>query len=383
MDVPGEPEKTRRVVGRQGHPASPAVGPGDTFEHRENRRGHLVQMCDRSRFRAVRVVAATTHDEAVVAVEPEVVKRAAGLRDRMTTGQDGSTTRLIQRLCRGDETCDGHHRALESGPQPVGVAIRAKQQMFGLDFAPCGFQTPAGAMCMNAVDAGPAMNDGTLGDCRPGQPASVGQGLHVTAARVVHADMVVVRSDEVLQGGAFQAFDLHTQFAPFPGPRLEEGLSMAAKPGADQSGTLVITGDAVTVNELEHETRCPVEHGQHGRRPVAAILCRNLRGQHAPARVDLAAVSSRGAPARLSGFQHDHPLAGLGKVECRRQSGKATADDSDIRTGLFGKGWRVDGRRRACGPQALRQLHHGFPRCEAQSSLFAGCETRPTNLEEP
>ena len=291
MDVPGEPEEPRRVIGRHGHPAAPAVGPCDAIERREDRRGHLVEMCDRSRFLTVREVAATAHDEAVVAVEPEVVQRTPGLRNRMSTGQDGCTASFVQGLGGGDETGDGHHGALEPGPQPVGVAVRAKHQVFSLDFASSGHEAPAGAMRMNTVDEAPAMNDGALGNGRPRQAAGKGQGLHVAASRVVHANVIVVRPDEFLQGGAFQTLDLHTQFAPFPGPCLKEGLAVAAQSGAHQSGAFVVTFNAMATNQVKHEIRRLIQHGKHGRRPVGAILCCNLRGQHAPARVDLATVS--------------------------------------------------------------------------------------------
>ena len=94
-----------------------------------------------------------------------------------------------------------------------------------------------------------------------------------------------------------------------------------------------------------------------------------VKRQH---RVNLATGTPRGAPADITGIEHDDARSGLGQVQCGAQSGEAGADDDNVAIDLSFQ-YRA-GIERRCGvdPERIWKLssHLLIPICSPEFQNF-------------
>ena len=90
-----------------------------------------------------------------------------------------------------------------------------------------------------------------------------------------------------------------------------------------------LAGDLVAADQVEREVGGAVGKRDHAAAEVGAEIGLDLIGIVLEARIDLAAIVARCAPARLLRLQHGHVDALLGQMQRGGQPGKAAADDRD------------------------------------------------------
>jgi len=198
--------------------------------------------------------------------------------------------------------------------------------------------------------------------CRRGQAPGEAAHVHLAAALVEQAAVEALALHLGTHAGGIE--DLHIAVHAIGDETVGTALQGVHLIGFGGHLELAVAQEIAGDLFLLHQPCHRVDRVVIGVIPGAGTLHADLGGDlgivHREAVVDVAAVAARGFRRHMgAGFQHHHRGPALGESQCRRQAGKAAADDGHVNLrGQLARGG--DEQRCRIGPVGFQLHGRGF-----------------------